>query len=296
MVWKNLQNVLRISSGTSKTLAPLPANISNSINVSNNAASNPVVVLTHATKAFGEQTILNGISLTLEHGETAVLLGSSGCGKSTLLRCINGLETLDSGELYVNNTPLHQVPKHFNWPQFRKQVGFVFQQYNLFPHLNVLQNIMLAPVQVKKINKATAKQQALQLLEQFGLPDKAHAAIQELSGGQKQRVAIARALAMQPELLLLDEPTSALDPCMSEEVLDAIRVLRKQKVSLVIVTHEVGFAFEVADKIIFMDKGQVIHQGPPESFTPEVINSHPQLESYFSRFQQKQKDVLAYIS
>jgi polar amino acid transport system ATP-binding protein len=168
-------------------------------------------------------------------------------------------------------------------------VGFVFQQYNLFPHLNVLQNITLAPEKVKKVKPDDAKTLAINLLKQFGLADKAQAPVQELSGGQKQRIAIARALAMQPKLLLLDEPTSALDPVMSQEVLDAIEILARQKVTLIIVTHEVGFAFAVADKIVFMDQGKIIYQGSPQSFTAEVINSHPSLQRYFSQFQQKQQ-------
>ena len=240
-------------------------------------------------KFFNQHPVLNDVSLTINTGETTVLLGSSGCGKSTLLRCINGLEKPDSGELFVNQTPLHQLGKHFNWLTFRKEVGFVFQQYNLFPHLNVLQNITLAPQKVKKLSAEEAKILAISLLKQFGLADKAHTPVQELSGGQKQRIAIARALAMQPKLLLLDEPTSALDPVMSQEVLDAIEILAKQNVTLVIVTHEVGFAFAVADKIVFMDQGKVIYQGPPQSFTAEVINNHPALQSYFSQFQQKQQ-------
>ena len=209
---------------------------------------------------------LDGVSLEVNAGEVLVVMGPSGSGKSTLIRTFNGLETLDGGELDVLGVRLDSSHQEREVRAIRRRVGMVFQQFNLFPHLSILDNITLAPVKVQKRPKQDAEQQAIELLEQMGIGEQAHKYPAQLSGGQQQRVAIARALALEPEVMLFDEPTSALDPERVKEVLDAMRQLARGGMTMVVVTHELGFAREVADRVMFMDHGRVIETSDPQSF------------------------------
>ena len=209
---------------------------------------------------------LDGVSLEVASGEVLVVMGPSGSGKSTLIRTFNGLETLDGGELDVLGIRLDAAHEERPVREIRRRVGMVFQQFNLFPHLSILDNITLAPVKVKKRPKAEAEQRAIALLDQMGIREQAHKFPAQLSGGQQQRVAIARALALDPEVMLFDEPTSALDPERVKEVLDAMRQLARAGMTMVVVTHELGFAREVADRVMFMDQGQVVEISDPTSF------------------------------
>ena len=209
---------------------------------------------------------LDGVSLDVNAGEVLVVMGPSGSGKSTLIRTFNGLETLDGGELDVLGVSLDASHQEREVRAIRRRVGMVFQQFNLFPHLSILDNITLAPVKVQKRPKQDAEQQAIELLEQMGIGEQAHKYPAQLSGGQQQRVAIARALALEPEVMLFDEPTSALDPERVKEVLDAMRQLARGGMTMVVVTHELGFAKEVADRVMFMDHGRVIETSDPQSF------------------------------
>ena len=212
-------------------------------------------------KSFGRLEVLRGIDLEVREGEVVCLIGPSGSGKSTFLRCLNFLETPTSGEVEVDGHILTDGKADLN--KIRENIGMVFQQFNLFPHLNVLDNITMAPLDRKKLDKAAAEQKARALLERVGLADKASVYPAQLSGGQKQRVAIARALAMDPDIMLFDEPTSALDPEMVGEVLAVMRQLADGGMTMVVVTHEMGFAREVADRVIFMDEGVIVEQGDP---------------------------------
>lgn len=222
----------------------------------------PVIELQGVEKRLGGQSVLSRLDLTVQAGGTVVLMGASGCGKSTLLRCLDALEPVDAGIIRVLGEDLHSSALDVN--AFRARIGMVFQQFNLFPHLSVLQNITLAPMRLRGLSRQEAETQARDLLARVGLPDKADVSPSQLSGGQQQRVAIARSLAMQPELMLLDEPTSALDPPMTREVLSVIQeIAREDGITLVIVTHEVGFAERVADRIIFLDQGRIIEEGSP---------------------------------
>jgi len=209
---------------------------------------------------------LDGVSLEVASGEVLVVMGPSGSGKSTLIRTFNGLENLDSGELDVLGVRLDAAHEERPVREIRRRVGMVFQQFNLFPHLSILDNITLAPVKVQKRSKAQAEQRAIELLDQMGIREQAHKFPAQLSGGQQQRVAIARALALDPEVMLFDEPTSALDPERVKEVLDAMRQLASAGMTMVVVTHELGFAREVADRVMFMDQGQVVETSDPASF------------------------------
>ena len=209
---------------------------------------------------------LDGVSLEVASGEVLVVMGPSGSGKSTLIRTFNGLENLDSGELDVLGVRLDAAHEERPVREIRRRVGMVFQQFNLFPHLSILDNITLAPVKVQKRPKAQAEQRAIELLDQMGIREQAHKFSAQLSGGQQQRVAIARALALDPEVMLFDEPTSALDPERVKEVLDAMRQLARDGMTMVVVTHELGFAREVADRVMFMDQGQVVETSDPASF------------------------------
>ncbi len=209
---------------------------------------------------------LDGVSLEVASGEVLVVMGPSGSGKSTLIRTFNGLENLDGGELDVLGVRLDAAHEERPVREIRRRVGMVFQQFNLFPHLSILDNITLAPVKVQKRPKAKAEQRAIELLDQMGIREQAHKFPAQLSGGQQQRVAIARALALDPEVMLFDEPTSALDPERVKEVLDAMRQLARDGMTMVVVTHELGFAREVADRVMFMDQGQVVETSDPASF------------------------------
>ena len=209
---------------------------------------------------------LDGVNLEVASGEVLVVMGPSGSGKSTLIRTFNGLEKLDGGELDVLGVRLDAAHEERPVREIRRRVGMVFQQFNLFPHLSILDNITLAPVKVQKRPKAQAEQRAIELLDQMGTREQAHKFPAQLSGGQQQRVAIARALALDPEVMLFDEPTSALDPERVKEVLDAMRQLARDGMTMVVVTHELGFAREVADRVMFMDQGQVVETSDPASF------------------------------
>ncbi len=220
-------------------------------------------------KNFGHNKVLQGISTDIYEGEVVCVIGPSGSGKSTFLRCINRLETATSGEIIVDGFCISD--KKINLNKVRENIGMVFQHFNLFANMNVLRNLMLAPVDLKKANKEEAEKTALRLLETVGLSDKADSFPSQLSGGQKQRVAIARALAMSPDIMLFDEPTSALDPEMVGEVLAVMKQLAKDGMTMVVVTHEMGFAREVADRVLFMDEGVIVEEG-----TPEQIFSAPQ--------------------
>ncbi|PQD96018.1 peptide ABC transporter ATP-binding protein [Pradoshia eiseniae] len=222
-------------------------------------------------KSYGQLEVLKDISLEVKEGEVICLIGPSGSGKSTLLRCLNLLEDVNEGEVEVDDIIITDKETDIN--KVRENIGMVFQHFNLFPHMTVLENITLAPVQLKKATKEEAEKKAHELLAQVGLADKANAKPAQLSGGQKQRVAIARALAMNPDIMLFDEPTSALDPEMVGEVLNVIKQLAQEGMTMVIVTHEMGFAREVADQVIFMDGGYVVEKG-----TPTEIFSNPQNE------------------
>jgi glutamate transport system ATP-binding protein len=235
------------------------------------AANQPLVTISDVHKFFGDFEALRGVSLTISQGEKVALLGASGSGKSTLCRCINRIETINSGSITLDGKPLPQEGKAL--AQLRAEVGMVFQSFNLFPHYTALQNITLAPIHVRKVDKAAAESQARALLDRVGLADKADSYPAELSGGQQQRVAIARALAMRPKLMLFDEPTSALDPEMIQEVLDVMAELAREGMTMLVVTHEMGFARHACDRVCFMDAGQIIEENTPEEFF-----DHPQTE------------------
>ena len=215
-------------------------------------------------KSYGEDTILNGLDLTIQKGEVAVILGPSGCGKSTLLRCINGLETINAGSITLDGETISGQPKAL--PKIRQRIGMVFQSYDLFPHKTILDNITLAPIKVQKRQKKEVEAEAETLLKRVGLLEKKDAYPRQLSGGQKQRVAIVRSLCMHPEIMLFDEVTAALDPEMVREVLDVILELAQQGLTMLIVTHEMQFARAVADRIIFIDGGKIVEEAPPEEF------------------------------
>ncbi|MDP2711090.1 MAG: amino acid ABC transporter ATP-binding protein [Solirubrobacteraceae bacterium] len=227
-------------------------------------AAAPLVELRNVRKSFGDNVVLDEIELLVAPGEAIVIAGPSGSGKSTMLRCINGLEEVDSGSVLFDGERVD--PRSRTIGRMRADIGMVFQQFNLFGHMTVLENVMLAPVKVKGVERDAAKVRARELLETVGIPEKADAAPADLSGGQQQRVAIARALAMDPKLMLFDEPTSALDPEMIREVLDVMRDLARGGMTMVVVTHEMGFAREVCDRLVFIDEGRIVEQGPPAEF------------------------------
>ncbi|WP_330684010.1 amino acid ABC transporter ATP-binding protein [Petrocella sp. FN5] len=227
-----------------------------------------IIHVENLKKNFGSLEVLKEISIDIYEGEVVVVLGPSGSGKSTFLRCLNQLETATDGTIIIDD--MNITDKHTDINKVRENIGMVFQQFNLFAHKTVAENIMLAPVQLKTMTKEESKVKCLQLLERVGMPEKAEAYPSQLSGGQKQRVAIARSLAMNPDIMLFDEPTSALDPEMVGEVLAVMKELVADGMTMVVVTHEVGFAREVADRIIFMDGGYIVEQG-----TPEEVFQHP---------------------
>lgn len=230
-----------------------------------------MIRIEHLKKSFGENEILKDISIHINQREVVVFIGPSGAGKSTLLRCINLLETITDGSVYIEDVDVTSKKTDIN--KIRENVGMVFQHFNLFPHLTVLQNITIAPVKVKKMPILKAEEKAIELLKKVGLENKADAYPESLSGGQKQRIAIARALAMEPKIMLFDEPTSALDPEMVGEVLDVMKQLAKDGMTMVIVTHEMGFAREVGDKVIFMDGGYVVEEN-----TPNELFDNPKMD------------------
>ena len=223
-----------------------------------------LLTIEHLKKSFGDNVILDDVNLTVKQGEVIVIIGPSGCGKSTLLRCINALEPIQEGPILLDGEKIE--PKSKNLTQLRQKIGMVFQSYELFPHLSVLDNIMLAPTKVQKRPKDEVKEEALALLERVGLAEKAKSYPRELSGGQKQRVAIVRALCMHPEILLFDEVTAALDPEMVREVLDVMLNLAAQGRTMLIVTHEMQFAKAVADRVIFLDNGNIVEDATPDEF------------------------------
>jgi len=231
-------------------------------------------------KFFGEQQVLNEIDLQVKSGEVIVILGPSGCGKSTLLRCLNGLEVAHSGSLKFNGREL--LDKGTDWRDVRQQIGMVFQSYHLFPHMNVLDNLLLGPLKVQKRERREARAQAEALLERVGLLDKRDAFPRQLSGGQQQRIAIVRSLCMNPNVMLFDEVTAALDPEMVKEVLEVIQGLAREGMTLLIVTHEMAFARAVADRIVFMDAGRILEQNPPELFftNPQTARAQQFLEKF----------------
>jgi glutamate transport system ATP-binding protein len=221
-------------------------------------------------KSFDDLEVLRGVTMTIDAGEVVVLIGPSGSGKSTLLRCANGLEPIDSGDVIFDGRSVPAAGKDLN--KIRTEIGMVFQQFNLFPHMTVVRNITLGPTEVKGIAKAEAEKRAHQLLERIGIPEKADAYPAELSGGQQQRVAIARALAMDPKLMMFDEPTSALDPEMISEVLDVMADLARDGMTMLVVTHEMGFARAAANRIAFMDAGKIVEEASPDRFFREAVN------------------------
>lgn len=224
----------------------------------------PLLSIQNLHKKYGETVAINNLSLDLHKGEVVVLLGPSGCGKSTLLRCINGLEDKQGGTITMQG--VGEFGKDLSWEQSRQKVGMVFQSYELFAHLNVIENILLGPLKAQKRSREEVESQADLLLKRVGLFDRKTAFPRELSGGQKQRIAIVRALCMNPEVILLDEITAALDPEMVREVLDVVLELADEGMSMLIVTHEMGFAEKVADRIVFIDKGEIIEQSSPQEF------------------------------
>lgn len=253
----------------------------------------PMISIEGVHKFFGDLHVLRGVDMTVNPGEVCVLLGPSGSGKSTLLRCINGLENISAGRIYLegelmgmreerkgDRVILHELRDKQVSAQ-RARIGMVFQRFNLFPHMTALENVTEAPVHVKGINKATAREKAHALLEKVGLSDRADHYPAQLSGGQQQRVAIARAMAMEPDLMLFDEPTSALDPELVGEVLAVMRDLANDGMTMIVVTHETGFAREVGDHLVFMDEGIIVEQGQPL----EVMENpkHPRTRDFFSK-------------
>jgi len=218
----------------------------------------------NVNKWYGELHVLNNINLSVEQGEVVVVCGPSGSGKSTLIRCINRLEPIQKGELIVADIAVHN--RKINMTKLRADIGFVFQSFNLYPHMTALENTTIAPIKVKKLSKAEAKKLGREVLTRVGLDDRIESYPAQLSGGQQQRVAIARGLCMHPKIMLFDEPTSALDPEMINEVLDVMRDLAKEGMTMMVVTHEMGFAREVANRVVFMDEGKIIEVAPPNDF------------------------------
>lgn len=238
-----------------------------------------MIEIKNLTKQFGSQVVLNNLSETIQKGEKVVVIGPSGSGKSTFLRCLNLLETPNSGEIWFEGQNILDPKNDIN--VLRRKMGMVFQQFNLFPHKTVKENITLAPVKLGIMKKEEAEQRAQELLKRVGLPEKANSFPKQLSGGQKQRIAIARALAMNPDVMLFDEPTSALDPEMVGEVLELMKELAEDGMTMVVVTHEMGFAREVGTRVLFMDQGSIMEQNEPQSFFQNPAN--PRLKEFLSK-------------
>ena len=253
-------------------------------------AQQGLVQISHVYKSFGAAQVLKDINLTVQPGEVTVILGPSGSGKSTLLRTINHLEKVDSGLISIDGELVGYVPRGGKLHEQKEKailkqrtgIGMVFQSFNLFPHLNALQNVMEAPVYAQRRDKTEAEAEARTLLARVGLGDRAAAYPRQLSGGQQQRVAIARALALKPKILLFDEPTSALDPELVGEVLDVIKDLSRSGTTLIVVTHEMGFARDVADTVVFMDAGRIVESGPPDLMFSQPV--HERTKAFFSTF------------
>ncbi|WP_269936819.1 amino acid ABC transporter ATP-binding protein [Arthrobacter sp. HY1533] len=243
------------------------------------SAENVKIAVAGLKKSYGHNEVLKGLDVNIAEGEVVCVIGPSGSGKSTFLRCLNKLEDITGGTVTVNGHDLTDPKVDLN--AVRQNIGMVFQHFNLFPHMSVLQNIMLAPVELKKLDKAAARAKGMELLTRVGLADKADARPASLSGGQKQRVAIARALAMNPGIMLFDEATSALDPEMVGEVLQVIRDLAAEGMTMVVVTHEMGFAREVADRVIFMDAGYICEEGTPEAIFSNA--QQPRLQEFLAK-------------
>ncbi|NLT94957.1 MAG: ectoine/hydroxyectoine ABC transporter ATP-binding protein EhuA [Clostridia bacterium] len=248
-----------------------------------------MIKIENISKSFGSLKVLKDLSLEIKAGEVVVVIGPSGSGKSTLLRCMNYLEKIDSGKIYIDgellgfkevNGKLVKAPAKDIY-KIRENIGMVFQRFNLFPHMTVLENIIEAPVLVKKISKQEATERALKLLRKVGLEEKANSYPSQLSGGQQQRVAIARALAMEPKIMLFDEPTSALDPELVGKVLAVMMDLAKEGMTMVVVTHEMGFAREVADRVLFMDDGRIVEEGPPSQIFTNP--QHPRTRGFLAK-------------
>ena len=238
-------------------------------------ADRPMIQLSGVDKWFGDFQVLKDINLTVNKGERIVICGPSGSGKSTLIRCINHLEEHQQGQIFVEGTELTGDLKHVE--QIRREVGMVFQQFNLFPHLTILDNLTLAPIWVRKLPKNEAQDLAMKYLERVKIPEQAHKYPGQLSGGQQQRVAIARSLCMNPKIMLFDEPTSALDPEMIKEVLDAMIELAHEGMTMLVVTHEMGFAKTVANRVIFMDEGRIVEEKEPVEFFNNPQNERTKL-------------------
>ena len=238
-----------------------------------------IIHVSHLKKSFKQLEVLKDVSLDVLEGEVVVIIGPSGSGKSTFLRCLNRLEEASGGEIVIDGIDITDKKTDIN--KVRERVGMVFQHFNLFNNMNVLRNLMLAPVDLKKQDKATARQKALEMLKRVGLSDKAEAYPHQLSGGQKQRVAIARALCMMPDIMLFDEPTSALDPEMVGEVLEVMKHLAHIGMTMVVVTHEMGFAREVADRVLFMDGGHILEEGTPQQIFGDP--QHPRTRDFLNK-------------
>ena len=238
-----------------------------------------IIHVSHLKKSFKQLEVLKDVSLDVQEGEVVVIIGPSGSGKSTFLRCLNRLEEASGGEIVIDGIDITDKRTDIN--KVRERVGMVFQHFNLFNNMNVLRNLMLAPVDLKKQDKATARQKALEMLARVGLSDKADAYPHQLSGGQKQRVAIARALCMMPDIMLFDEPTSALDPEMVGEVLEVMKHLAHIGMTMVVVTHEMGFAREVADRVLFMDGGHILEEGTPQQIFGDP--QHPRTRDFLNK-------------
>ncbi len=239
----------------------------------------PIITLDRVNKSYGAHHVLRDVSLNVAEGERVVICGPSGSGKSTLIRCVNRLETHERGRIVVDGTELSDRPGDLR--RVRQEVGMVFQSFNLFPHLTILQNCTLAPIQVRGMSRPDAEALAMRLLERVRIPEQAHKYPTQLSGGQQQRVAIARALCMRPKVMLFDEPTSALDPEMIQEVLEVMIELARSGMTMLCVTHEMGFARQVADRVVFMDQGEIVETGPPATLF--AAPSTERLRSFLAR-------------
>ena len=242
-------------------------------------AQDELIVVKDLEKSFGKLQVLKGINTTISKGEVVAVIGPSGSGKSTFLRCLNLLEQPTSGQIIFEGVDI--CDKKCNIDQHRQKIGMVFQQFNLFPHMDIMKNLTIGPVKLQGISQEEAEKEAMRLLERVGLADRAHAYPSQLSGGQKQRIAIVRALCMKPDVMLFDEPTSALDPEMVGEVLNVMRDLAEEKMTMVVVTHEMGFAREVATRVLFMDGGYIMEEAAPEEFFTNPKNER--LKSFLSK-------------